>query len=154
MVSHSDLFLFQCHEWITLARPWFLIFFFYFNANWMKLSLCNFSILALGQEYKCFLHWSKNKRSLLKRVYPSFIIVVGFCCFTIVIRNGKIVWKHKPYRWCFPLNLKCPEWLYRLYIKTVKNGNFCEKLLSENDIEAVLATFCCYNHGAKVSEAV
>ena len=35
-----------------------------------------------------------------------------------------------------------------------KNGNFCEELLSENDFETVLATFCCCDHGAKVSEAV
>ena len=29
-----------------------------------------------------------------------------------------------------------------------------EKLLSENVFESVLATFCCYDHGAKASEAV
>ena len=29
-----------------------------------------------------------------------------------------------------------------------------EELHSENDIEAVLATFCCYDHGVKASEAV
>ena len=34
-----------------------------------------------------------------------------------------------------------------------KNGNFCEELLSENDFEAVLATFCRYDHGAEASEA-
>ena len=45
-------------------------------------------------------------------------------------------------------------WLYRAYLKTAKTGDFCEELLSENDIEAVLATFCCYNHDAKASEAV
>ena len=28
------------------------------------------------------------------------------------------------------------------------------ELFSENDIEAVLSTFCCYDHGAKASEAV
>ena len=28
------------------------------------------------------------------------------------------------------------------------------ELLSKNDFEAVLATFCCYDHGAKVSEEV
>ena len=36
----------------------------------------------------------------------------------------------------------------------MKNGDFCEELLSENDFEAVLATFCCFDHGAKASEAV
>ena len=35
-----------------------------------------------------------------------------------------------------------------------QNSNFCEELLNENDIEAVLATFCCYDHGAKASDAV
>ena len=35
-----------------------------------------------------------------------------------------------------------------------ENGSFCEELLSENDFEAVLANFCCYDCGANVSEAV
>ena len=29
-----------------------------------------------------------------------------------------------------------------------------EELLSENDFEAVLANFCCYDYGANASEAV
>ena len=69
------------------------------------------------------------------------------CSGIIVIRNEKI-WKHGPYYWYFSLNWKYLEWLYS------KNGNFCEEQLSENDFEAVLATFYCYKHGAKVSEAV
>ena len=28
------------------------------------------------------------------------------------------------------------------------------QLLSKNDFETILATFCCYDHGAKASEAV
>ena len=36
----------------------------------------------------------------------------------------------------------------------MKTGGFCEELLSENDFEAVLATFCCYDCGANTSEAV
>ena len=35
-----------------------------------------------------------------------------------------------------------------------KKGSFCEKLLSENDFGTILATFCCYDYGANVSEAV
>ena len=50
--------------------------------------------------------------------------------------------------------MKYLGWPYREYIKTANNGGFCEKLLSENDFEAVLATFCCYDHGAKASETV
>ena len=35
---------------------------------------------------------------------------------------------------------------YRKYIKTTKNGSFCEELLSENDFVAVLVNFCCYGY--------
>ena len=35
-----------------------------------------------------------------------------------------------------------------------KNIDFCDELLSENDFETVLATFCCYDHGSKDFEAV
>ena len=72
----------------------------------------------------------------------------------IVIRNGKIVWKDGPYCWYFSLNLKYLGWLYSAYIKAAKNGNFCQELLSKNDYEAILVTFCCYDHGAKASEEV
>ena len=71
----------------------------------------------------------------------------------IVIRNGKIVWKHGPYCSYFHLNLKYLAWPYRAYIKIAKNSDFCEELLSENDFEEGLATFCCYDHGTKASEA-
>ena len=38
--------------------------------------------------------------------------------------------------------------------QTAKNGGFFEELLSENDFEAVLVNFCCYEYGANGSEAV
>ena len=38
--------------------------------------------------------------------------------------------------------------------QTTNNGGFCEELHSENDFEAVLVNFCCYESGAKASEAV
>ena len=38
--------------------------------------------------------------------------------------------------------------------QNTKNGGFCEELLSENDFEAVLVTFCCYDYGANASETV
>ena len=38
--------------------------------------------------------------------------------------------------------------------QTAKNGGFFEELLSENDFEAVLVNFCCYEYGANASEAV
>ena len=54
----------------------------------------------------------------------------------IVIRNRKIVWKNGPY---FCLNLKYQGWPQREYIKTTKNGGFCEELLSANDFETLSA---------------
>ena len=39
-------------------------------------------------------------------------------------------------------------------MKTAENGGFCGILLSENDFEAVLVNFCCYEYGANASEAV
>ena len=70
------------------------------------------------------------------------------------LKNGKIVWKHRPYCRCFRLNMKYLGWPYRAYMKTAKNSGFCEELYSENDFEAVLATFCSYEHGVNASEAV
>ena len=70
----------------------------------------------------------------------------------IVIRNGKIIWKHEPYCWYYCWYILV--WPSRAYIKTAKYGDFCEELLGENDFEVVLVTSCFYDHGAKVSEAV
>ena len=38
--------------------------------------------------------------------------------------------------------------------QTAKISGSCEKLHSENDCQAVWATFCYYNFGAKVSKTV
>ena len=35
-----------------------------------------------------------------------------------------------------------------------ENDGLCEEVLSENNFEAVLATFCCYGYDANASEAV
>ena len=40
----------------------------------------------------------------------------------------------------FSLELEIFGMATREYIKTVKNGSFCEELLSENDFEAVFMT--------------
>ena len=92
--------------------------------------------------------------SCVRDIFLYSFFQFHFLSFSIVIRNGKIVWKHGPCCWYFRLNLKYLRCPYRAYIKTEKNGDFCEKMLSENDIEAVLATFCYYDHGPKTSEAV
>ena len=52
------------------------------------------------------------------------------------------------------MTLKYLRWPYREYIKTAKNDVFCAELLSENDFDAILAIFCCYDYGANASEAV
>ena len=52
------------------------------------------------------------------------------------------------------MNLEYLGWPYREYIKTAKNGSFCEELLSEKYFETVSANFCCYDYGANASEAV
>ena len=54
----------------------------------------------------------------------------------------------------FSLELETIGVAVQSIIKTAKNGNFWEELLSENNFEVVLATFCCCDHGDKVSEAV
>ena len=84
----------------------------------------------------------------------TFCALFLLLIWIIAIRNGKIVWKHGPYCWYFPLNLKYLWWSHRAYIKTAKNDDFWEELVSENDFEAVLATSYCYDHCAKASEAV
>ena len=38
--------------------------------------------------------------------------------------------------------------------QTAKNDTFCGELLSENDFEAVLVNFCCYDSGTNASGAV
>ena len=72
----------------------------------------------------------------------------------MVIRNRKIAWKHRSYCRHFCLNLKYLGWPYKEYIKTAKNGSFCEELLSQIDFEAVLAIFFYYDYGANTFEAV
>ena len=52
------------------------------------------------------------------------------------------------------MSLRYLGWSYRGYFKTAKNGGFCEELLNENDFEAALATFCCYDYGPNASEVV
>ena len=64
---------------------------------------------------------------------------------SIVIRNENLI---------FSLGLEISGWPYRTYIETAKNGGCYEELLSENDFEAVLASFCCFDHDVNASEAV
>ena len=58
------------------------------------------------------------------------------------------------YCWYFRLNLKYLGWPYIAYVKTAKNCSFMSNYLVKACFEAVLVTFCFYDHGANASEAV
>ena len=51
-------------------------------------------------------------------------------------------------------------WTWNIWVavqkihKNSQNGGLREELYSENDFEAVLVNFCCYDYGANASEAV
>ena len=150
----------------------FTDFFFLFQQKYFiifNLLLCSFKIIVIKGIVYIQCQRAVIKLSFKRKPFSEYI----------VIRNGKIVWKHGLYCWyfrlnlkclgwpyrkyiktaksggfCEELNLKCLVWPYRKYIKTAKNGNFCEGLLSQNDFKAILATFYFYDHGANVSEAV
>ena len=84
----------------------------------------------------------------------SFIVKELSVPFIHSHKKRKDVWKHGWYCWYFRFNLKYLGWPYRAYIETAKNCDFWEEWPSENDFEVVLATFCCYEHGAMASEVV
>ena len=74
---------------------------------------------------------------------------------TIVIRTRKMVWsgnKVVSVNIFVELELKYFGWPYREYIKTAKNGSFCEELLNGRFFEVILVNFCCYDFGANASE--
>ena len=54
----------------------------------------------------------------------------------------------------FSLELKISRVMVQSIHQNSENVDFCDELLSENDFETVLATFCCYDHGSKDFEAV
>ena len=91
--------------------------------------------------YKYFLHFEL----LGHQYYKNESIHLNSWDHSYKSRNRKIVRKHRWYLLIFLLELNLTlGWPYREYIKTVKNGSFCEELLSENDFTVVLANFCCY----------
>ena len=55
---------------------------------------------------------------------------------------------------CSYLNFSIQKNKSNFKTQTAKNGGFFGELLSENDFEAVLVNFCCYEYGANASEAV
>ena len=72
----------------------------------------------------------------------------SFCLLlTFVVRGNYLIEKKCSY-------LKYLGWPYKEYIKTAKHDGSCEEWLSENDFEAILATFCCYEYSANASEEV
>ena len=59
----------------------------------------------------------------------------------IIIRNGKIVWKHGPYCWYFCSNLKYPGSQYKEHMKTTKMMDFVRNCL----IKMTLKLFCLHS---------
>ena len=78
------------------------------------------------------LHFDDSMLTKLQRIQKGWRI--------IVIKNGKIVWKHGR--------------VVDILAWTAKNGGFSEQLLSENNFVVILVTFCCYDYGGNVSETV
>ena len=54
----------------------------------------------------------------------------------------------------FSLELEISGMVVQSIHQNSKKGGFCVELVRENDFEAVLATFCRYDHGTNASEAV
>ena len=74
--------------------------------------------------------------------------------FLIVIINGKIVWKHGPCCWYFRLNLEYLGWLYKSIHQNSKKWQLLWGIAQWKWLWGCLATFCCYDHDAKASQAV
>ena len=53
----------------------------------------------------------------------------------------------------FPVELEMSGVAVQSIHQAAKKGGFCKELLSENDFEAVLAAFSCYEYVANTSEA-
>ena len=73
----------------------------------------------------------------------------------IVIRNGKIVWRHGIVN-IFAWNEISGVAIQKI-LQNIKNGYFqcfSEEFLSENNFEIVLTNFYCYKYDANNSEAV
>ena len=69
----------------------------------------------------------------------------------MVIRNRKMVRKHRWYLLIFPLELE----IFGVAAQRIhQNSIFCEELRSEIGFETILVNFCCYEYGANASEAV
>ena len=109
------------------------LFMFYDKRNIIKIFVCYcidvsivFQKLSLYMTFFHFSLWSSRPSQL-----PAEILHVYFFAYdlSIVIRNGKIVWKHGTYSLFFRSNLEYPGWPYREYIRKAKNSGFCENCL-------------------------
>ena len=92
--------------------------------------IASLTILVALVVYHVPLH-CRALTNIMSFEYSDSRLFISFVHAIIIIWNKKIVWKHGPYS-C--LNLKYLGWLYREYVKTAKNGGFCEEFLSENDM--------------------
>ena len=99
--------------------------------------------LAINKRFSAITFYlNKNDEEKVSYIFTETSIL------TIVIRNEKVVWKHGP------LEHKISGVAVQNIHQTNKKQWVCEELLSENDFEAVLAAFCCYDYGTYTSETV
>ena len=54
----------------------------------------------------------------------------------------------------FPFEYKTSVVAVQRIHQNSKEGGFYEEVLRENDFEAALGTFCCYDYGVNASEAL
>ena len=84
--------------------------------KWVHLSslLPEGTVTCTYQEHRKFTEdANRNKWSGAIAKVRILVEIDTFKYLNIIIRNGKIVWKHRPYCWYFCLNLKYLEWPYR-----------------------------------------
>ena len=99
--------------------------------------------LAINKRFPAITFYlNKNDEEKVSYIFTETSIL------TIVIRNEEVVWKQGP------LEHKISGVAVQNIHQNNKKQWVCEELLSENDFEAVLAAFCCYDYGADASEAV
>ena len=88
------------------------------NRFYFKDLRCELSGWTVRKFWNFWFHCIINMKNNYHQTFAEIVRLI------ILIRNGKIVWKHGPYCWYFRLNLKYLGWSYRAYIKTAKIATF------------------------------
>ena len=94
---------------------------------------------------------TKHQKTIMACSYLNFLkIFSSFQTFDPQYYKNESIhpnsWKHRSYLLIFSLELEIFGVAIQKMHQNSKNGGFCEKWLSENDFEAVLVNFCCYDY--------